>query len=150
MFCVILFSHKHGSTEIDSGISQAVSGADKISMTKNIFGESQVTTTLTAEKISSFKQNTTDVWQKCSYFKQQPSDFRMEKDNYPEMFFINQGYESYKDNKVYFADCCITGQVNQCLNPPENLSTPEFQENEAKIYRSRYDMVTACTKPLDI
>ena len=66
------------------------------------------------------------------------------------MFFINQGYQSYKDNKVYFADYCITGQVNQCLNPPENLSTPEFQENEAKIYRSRYDMVTACTKPLDI
>ena len=147
LFCL---ANKHGSTEIEGSISLAVRGADKISMTKNIFGESQVMTTLTAEKFSSFKQNATDVWQKCSYFKQQPCDFTMEKDNYPEMFFINQGYQSYKDNKVYFGDYCITGQVNQCLNPPENLSTPEFQENEAKIYRPRYDMVTACTKPLDI
>ena len=38
------------STEIDSGISQAVRNSDKISMTKYIFGDIRVETTVTAEK----------------------------------------------------------------------------------------------------
>ena len=34
------------------------------------------------------------------------------------------------------------GQVNQCLNPPENLDEYQFKENEARINRPRYDTVT--------
>lgn len=33
-------------------------------------------------------------------------------------------------------------QVNQCLNPPGNLNNHQFQEDEAKISRPRYDMLT--------
>lgn len=59
------------------------------------------------------------------------------------MFYVNQGYQSYKDKKkVYHADYYIIDQINQCLNPPENLSSYEFKEIEAKIYRPRYDTVT--------
>ena len=43
--------------QIDSGISQAVRDANRISMTKNFFGDGMVETTLVAEK-SSFKPNT--------------------------------------------------------------------------------------------
>ena len=43
------------STEIDTGISQAVRDSDKISMTKNTF-EWRVGTTLTAEKAPCFKR----------------------------------------------------------------------------------------------
>ena len=32
--------------------------------------------------------------------------------------------------------------MTQCLNPHENLSNYEFSENEAKIYRPKYDTVT--------
>ena len=56
------------STQIDSGITQAVRDANKISITKNIFGENRIETTVTAEK-TSFKRNTFDVWPKYGYFK---------------------------------------------------------------------------------
>ena len=142
LFCL---AYEHGSTQTDSGISQAIRGADKISMSKNIFGEGKVEITLTAEKITSFEKNTTDVWQKYGYFKQQPCDFGTEKDNFPEnlVFYINQGYQSYKDDKkAYYVDYYTVGQINQCLNPPESLNSYEFKENEAKIYRPRYDTVS--------
>ena len=48
------------STEIDSGISQAIRDSNKISMTKNICSDG-VETAITAEK-TSFKRNTIDVW----------------------------------------------------------------------------------------
>ena len=120
-------------------------------MTKNIFGEGRVETIISAEKTTSFKRNTTDVWQKYGYFNQKPCEFSTEKDNMPEnsIFYINQGYQSYKDNKkVYYADYYIIVQINQCPNPPENLGTYEFKEDEAiyqprrKIYRPRYDTFT--------
>ena len=122
------------STEIDSSISQAVRNSDKILMTKNIF-ESTVESTLTAEKYNSFKQNTT-VWMNCSYFKQQPCNFSIDNANLLEntILYINQAYHSYKDNKkVYYIDYYLLEQVNQCLNPPEDLKNYECQLSEAKI-----------------
>ena len=104
-------------------------------MTKNIF-DGRVETALTAEKSTSFKRNTTDVWKSYGYFKQQPCDFSIKKAHLPEnsILYINQGYQSYKDNnKVFYADYCILGQVNQCLNPPEDLKSYECQPSEAKI-----------------
>ena len=69
-------------------------------MTKNFFGDGMVETTLVAEK-SSFKRNTTDLWPKFCFFKQQPCDYGTEKENYPEntVLYINQAYQCYKDNK---------------------------------------------------
>lgn len=60
-------------------------------MTKNIFVEGRVETIISAEKTSSFKRNTTDVWQKYGYFNQKPCDFSIEKDNVLEnsIFYIN-------------------------------------------------------------
>ena len=60
-------------------------------MTKNIFGEGRVETIISAEKTTSFKRNTTDVWQKYCYFNQTPCEFSTEKDNMPEnsIFYIN-------------------------------------------------------------
>lgn len=121
-------------------------------MTKNIFGESKVQATLTAEKSISFKSHTADVWQKYGYFKQQPCDFGFEKDYTPEnsMFYINQGYESFKDNKkVFYANYYMISQINQCLNQPENLSSYEFKKNEGKISRPRYDTAPGQSLGLD-
>ena len=100
--------------QIDSGISQAVKGTDKISMVKNIFGNERIETTLTAEKTMSFRRNTTDIWPSYGYFKQQPWDFSTNKENIAEMsvFYINQGYQSFKDNKrIYYADYYILVQI---------------------------------------
>ena len=93
-------------TQIDSVISQAVRDANKISMTKNIFEDGRIETAVTAEK-NGFKRNTTDVWPKYGFFKQQPCDFGAEKKNLLEnsLIYLNQGYQSYKDNKkVYHGD----------------------------------------------
>ena len=113
-------------------------------MTKNIF-EGGAEIRLTVEKFTSFKQNTTDVWKNYGYFKQQQCDFLTEKANLPEnaIMCINQAYQSYKDNKkVYYVDYYLLGQVNQCLNPLEDLKNYECQPNEAKFYRPKYDTVT--------
>ena len=53
-------------------------------MTKNVF-DGRVEATLTAEKGACFKRNTTDVWKKFGFFKQQACDFSLEKANMPEM-----------------------------------------------------------------
>ena len=85
-------------------------------MTKTVFGD----TTLTAEKWS-FKGNTTNIWPEFGFFKQQPCDYGTEKENYPEntVFYINQAYQSYKDNKkVHYGGFFIVRQTSDCLNPP--------------------------------
>ena len=48
------------STEIDSGISQAIRDSNEISITKNIFCDNHAETAIIAEK-TSFKRNTVDV-----------------------------------------------------------------------------------------
>ena len=52
-------------------------------------------------------------------------------------------YIIYNNNKkVYYADYLIVGQINQCLNPPENIETYRFKDNKVKMYRPCYDTVT--------
>ena len=83
----------------------------------NIFGDNRVETTLTAEK-TSFKRNTTDFWKEFGYFKQQPCDYGLDKENLLEnsIIYLNQGYQSYKDNKkVYYGDYFLLVQAKKCL-----------------------------------
>ena len=142
---VLFLAVQHApSTEIDSGISQDIKDSNKISMSKNIFSDNRVETTITAEK-SSFKRNTVDVWPEYGYFKQQPRDFGIKKENFPEnsIFYLNQGYQSVKDNKNnYYANHFLIGQVNKCLNLPEDLINYRCEDSEVKMYRSRYDSAT--------
>lgn len=80
---LFLVIQQASSTQIDSGITQAIRDSNKISMSKNIFSDSRVETTITAEK-TSFERNTVDTWPSYGYFKQQPCDFGIGKDNFPE------------------------------------------------------------------
>ena len=59
-FFGVFLGNQHAQTQIDSGISRAVRDANKISMTKNIFGDNRIETTVTAEK-TSFNRNIVDV-----------------------------------------------------------------------------------------
>ena len=60
-------------------------------MAKNIFSGNCVETAITAEK-TSFRRNTVDVWPDYGYFKQQPRNFSIEKENFPEnsIFYLTQ------------------------------------------------------------
>lgn len=68
-------------------------------MSKNIFSDNRVETTVTAGK-TNFKRNTVDIWPDHGYFKQQPCEYGVDKENFPEnsIVYLNQGYQSYKDN----------------------------------------------------
>lgn len=113
-------------------------------MTKNVF-DGRVETTITAEKESSFKRNTTDLSKNYGYFKQQAYDFLIEKSNLPEMtvLYMNQAYQSYKGNKkIYYCDLFILGQVIPFLSPLEDLINYEPLSNEAKIIRLKCDVVS--------
>ena len=95
------------------------------------------------KKKNSFKRNTCDVWLNYGFFKHQPCGFGVEEENILEnsLLYLNRGYQSYKDNKkVYYGDFFVC-QVNEALNPPEDLSTYNFKEREVQIYRPRYDPV---------
>ena len=134
---LVLVNQQAPSQQIGNGISQAIRDANKISVSKNIFGDNTVET--------SFKRNTVDIWPNYGYFKQQVCDYGVHKDNMPDnnIIYMNQGYQSYKDNKkVYYADCFLIGQVNECLNPPENLETYEFKDKEVRMFRPCYDKGT--------
>ena len=69
-------------------------------MSKNIFPDNTVETTITAKK-TSFKRNTVDVWSDYGYLKQQACDFGIDKENFPEnsIVYVNEGYQLVKDNK---------------------------------------------------
>ena len=91
------------------------------------------------------KKNSINLWKENVFFSLQVSDFSLEKANFPEMtiFYVNQSYLSYKDNKkTYYVDTFILGQVTPLLNQSENLDEYTSQENEAKIIRAKYDTVT--------
>lgn len=49
LFWLFFIGGTNVPTQIDSGISQAVSDTNKISMTKNMFGDGRIETAVTAE-----------------------------------------------------------------------------------------------------
>ena len=116
-------------------------------MTKKlVLPDKNIETIIVATKFENGNgKNTTCAWPEYGYFKQQPCDFGMEKENFPEnsIIYLSQGYLTIKDNrKLYYADYHIIGQVNECINPPEDLENYVCQDREIKIYRPRYDLVT--------
>ena len=131
----------NASTEIDSSVSRAVKDSNKISMVINIFSDGRIET---AQK-NSFKRNTTDGWWNYGFFKHQPCDFGVDKENISKnsLIHLNQGNELHEDNKkVYYGDFFILGQVNEVLNLPEDVSTYKFKDREVKLFRPRYDSIT--------
>ena len=76
------------------------------------------------------KRNSTDLWKKKGFFSSQVCDISLEKANLLEntIFYLNQGYLRYKDNKkIYYIDLYIVGQIIPLLNQPKNLQeyTPQ-------------------------
>ena len=136
-----------GSTQIDSSTSQAIQNSCKISMTKNLVSpDKTVETMLAAIKFENVNgKNTTNIWPKHGYFKQQPCDFGLDKENFPQnsLIYINRGYLTIKDNrKPFYADYYLIGQVNECVNPPEDIENQVCEEREVKLYLPRYVVVT--------
>ena len=56
---------------------------------------------------------------------------------------MNQGYQSYKDNKkVYYNDIFIIAQIMPLAHQPKDIESYVLNDDEVKILRSRYDPVS--------
>ena len=84
---------------IDSGLSHTIHSTSKLSMSK-IFEQGKTEMSISVEKEQG-KRNSIDLWKKNGCFSSQLCDFSLEKTELPEntVFYISQGYLSYKDNK---------------------------------------------------
>ena len=75
-------------------------------MTKVLEKNGRTEMTVSTEK-EKRKRNSTDLWGKNGFFISQVCDFSLEREYLPEntIFYLNQGYLSYKDNKrIYYVD----------------------------------------------
>ena len=91
------------------------------------------------------------IWKKHSFFNAIKCDFNMEKVNYPEntLFYKNQAYLTVKKNKkIFYCDYFILGQIVESSNPPENILSYNFRENEFRIIGPKYDTSTGEFKGL--
>ena len=93
------------STSVESGISDSIRNASKLTMTKvieNNNGKAQMS--ITADRDQE-KRSITNLWKNYSYLGPQVCGISIEKVNLPEntIFYINQGYFCrVKDNKKAF------------------------------------------------
>ena len=79
-----------------------------------------------------------DLWENFWYFSTESCDFSIEKANLPEntIFYINQGYQSFKDaKKVYYTDVFILAQIMPLAHQPKDIESYELNDNEVKILR---------------
>ena len=66
------------------------------------------------------------LWEDFGYFRTESCNFSIEKANLPEntIFYINQGYQSFKDNKkVYYNDVYIIAQIMPFHSSPKISKT---------------------------
>ena len=86
-----------------------------------------------------------NMWKNYGFFGTESCDFSIEKANMPEntLFYINQGYQSYKDGKnVYYNDVYIIAQNMSLALQPKDIESYELKDNEVKILRARYDPIS--------
>ena len=69
----------------------------------------------------------------------------MEKTNVPELAisYIKQAYFNNKyGKKIYYYDLPVVGQETPMLNPPKDLENYVPEEDEAKMLRPKYDVIS--------
>ena len=80
------------------------------------------------------------IYGKKGFFSSQVCDFSLEKANLSENTTF---YLSYKgNNKIYYEDIFIVGQIVPLLKRPEKLDEYYPKENEVKIICAIYDTVS--------
>ena len=78
-----------------------------------------------------------NLWEIFWYFGTESCDFSIEKANLPEntIFYINQGYQSFKDAKKVYTDVFILAQIMALAHQPKDIESYELNDNEVKILR---------------
>ena len=128
----------------DSSIGTAIQNSNGISI-KKIFesGNNRTEMSLSTDSPPEEKKpKSVLMWKNNGFFTDECCDFSMEKVNMSEntLFYVNQGYQSYKDNKkVYYNDDFIIAQIMLLAHQPKDIESYEIKNDEVKILRPKYD-----------
>ena len=85
------------------------------------------------------------MWKNNGFFFDECCYFSLEKANMPEntLFYVNQGYQSYKDGrKYYYNDIHIVAQIMPLAHQPKDIESYDCEEDKVKIIRTKYDPTT--------
>ena len=129
------------SRGIDFSIGKALQNSSGINLTK-ITENAGARTEMSLSTSSLEKPKSVNMWKDFGFFGSEICEFNIEKVNMPEntLFYVNQGYQSYKDNKkVYYNDIFIIAQIMPLAHQPKDIESYELKDDEVKILRSRYD-----------
>ena len=138
------FDNVNNQPSIDESISNIIKNSDGVNLTK-IFDNGNNRTEMsisTGKKQSEKKPKSTTMWKNDGFFQGDCGNFKLEKANSPEntLFYVNQGYLSYKDSKkCYYNDIYIIAQIMLLANQPKDVESYECQDDEVKILRTLYD-----------
>ena len=82
------------------------------------------------------------MWSNDGFFQGKCSNINLEKANMPEntIFYVNQGYRTYKDGKkCYYNDIYIVAQTMPLTHQPKDIESYECKDNKVKILRALYN-----------
>ena len=85
------------------------------------------------------------MWKNHVFFGTKSCDFSFEKADMSgnTLLYVNQGYQSYKDDKiVYYNDLYIIAQILPLSIQPKDIESYELKDYEVKILRTRYDPIS--------
>ena len=97
---------------------------------------------ISTEKEDERKLKAVTMWTNDGFFQGECSNFNLEKANIPEntLFYVNQGYRSYKDGKkCYYNDSYIIAQIMPLVHQPKDIESYECKDDEVKILRALYN-----------
>ena len=131
---------------IDSSIGCAIQNSTGLSMTKIIeSGNDRTEMTLSTNATEEKTVKCINMWKNHGFFGTESCDFSIEKANMPEntVYYVNQGYQSYKDNKkIYYNDVYIIAQIMPLAMQPKDIKSYLLKDDEVKILRARYDPIS--------
>ena len=129
---------------IDSSIGTAIQNSNGINI-KKVFENGNDRTGMslsTVPQSEEKKPKSVPMWKNNGFFLDECCDFSIEKVNMPKntLFYENQGYQSYKDNKkVCYNDVFIIAQIMPLAHQPKDIESYELKNNEVEMLRPKYD-----------
>ena len=131
---------------VDSSIGSAIRNSAGLSMKKvTENGDDRTELSVSTVNNSEEKKKNVFLWKMFGYFGSESCSFSIEKANLPEntIFYVNQGYQSFKDNKkIFYQDVFIVAQIMPLAHQPKDIERYDLKEDEVNILRSRYDPVS--------
>ena len=130
---------------IDSSIGRAIRNSTGLSMKKVIEnGDDRTEMTLATVNPEEKIKKSINLWKIFGCFVTESCDFSIEKANLQEntIFYINQGYQSFKDSKrFYYTDVFIIAQIMLLAQQPKEIESYVLKDNEVKILQPRCDPI---------